>query len=270
MSLTVEDVQRWDPGAVRAVGDAARTRAQISIDTADSLPTFPDWTGPGSEEAKEAIEKSRKALMRDADAAFAAARSADAAAVNVQIVKDNLQQVLNMARDCGMVVDPVSGAVRPALPSTALPNDWHNAEVLQQAIQQVLAQANTVDQQLAAAMDRADDVVEVPPEARPIPLPPQGASAEEVEQWWKSLSQKDRERLIAEHPAELGNLNGMSAAARDTINQQVLTDDLNRIANTAAQHGVSNEQVLADPGFYGLSAADVARYNNALKVAAGP
>jgi hypothetical protein len=187
----------------------------------------------------------------------------------VQIVKDNLQQVLNTARECGMVVDPVAGTVRPALPSTALPNDWHNAEVLQQAIQQVLVQANTVDQQLAAAMDRADDVVDVSPEARPIPLPPPGASTEDVEQWWKSLSQKDRERLVAEHPAEVGNLNGIPAAARDTINQQVLTDDLNRIADTAAQHGVLNEQVLANPGFYGLSADDVTRYNNALKVQQG-
>ena len=269
MSLTVEDVQRWDPGAVRAVGAAARKRAQTSIDTANSLPKFPEWTGPGSEGAKQAIEETRQALMTDADAALTAARSADAAAANVEIVKDNLQQVLNMARDCGAVVDPVAGTVRPALPAAALPNDWHNAQVLQQALQQVLAQANSVDEQLAAAMDQADDVVDVPPEARPIPLPQPDASAEEVEQWWKSLSQKDRERLIAEHPAELGNLNGIPAAARDIINQQVLTDDLNRVADTAAQHGVSNEQVLANPAFYGLSADDVTRYNNALKVQEG-
>jgi hypothetical protein len=269
MSLTVEDVQHWDPGAVRAVGDAARRRAQTSIDVANTLPKFPGWTGPGSEEAKQALEKSRQALMRDADAALAAARSAEAAAVNVQIVKDNLQQVLDMARDCGCVVDPVGGTVRPALPSTALPNDWHNAEVLQQALQQVLAQANNVDQQLATAMDQADDVADVPPEARAIPMPPPGSSDEDVQQWWKSLSQKDRERLIAEHPAELGNLNGIPAAARDTINQQVLSDDLNRITGTAVQHGVSPEQVLANPGLYGLSANDVTRYNNALKVQQG-
>ena len=269
MSLTVEDVQRWDPGAVRAVGDAARRRAQVSIDTANSLPKFPEWTGPGSEEAKAALEKSRQALMRDAEAGLAAARSAEAAAVNVQIVKDNLQQVLEMARDCGCVVDPVAGTVRPALPSTALPNDRHNAEVLQQALQQVLAQANTVDEQLATAMDKADDVVDVPPEARPIPMPPPGADDEDVQRWWKSLSQKDRERLIAEHPAELGNLNGIPAAARDTVNQQVLTDDLIRITDTAVQHGVSPEQVLADPGFYGVSVHDVTRYNNALRVQQG-
>ena len=269
MSLTIEDVARWDPGAVRAVADAARTRAQTSRDTAERLPRFPDWTGPGSEEAEQAIERSRQALMRDADAASAAARSADAAARNVQVVKDNLQQVLDTARDCGLLVDPVSGAVRPAVPGLATQNDWHNAEVVQEALKQVLAQADTVDQQLAAAMDRADDVVEVPPEARPIPLPQPGASAEEVDQWWKSLSQKDRERLIDEHPAELGNLNGIPAAARDTINQQVLTDDLNRVTDIATQHGVSTDQVLANPGFYGLSADAVTRYNNALKVQEG-
>ena len=46
-------------------------------------------------------------------------------------------------------------------------------------------------------------------------------------------------------------------------------DDLNRISDTAAQHGVSKEQVLANPGFSGLSADDVTRYNNAIKVQQG-
>ena len=91
MTLTVEDVLRWDPGAVRTVGDAARVRARVSTDTADSLPTFPDWTGAGADEARQAIEHTRQALLKDADAALAAARAADAAATNVQIVKDNLQ-----------------------------------------------------------------------------------------------------------------------------------------------------------------------------------
>lgn len=269
MSLTIADVQRWDPGAVRAVGDAARARAQTSTDTANSLPRFPEWTGPGSEEAKAAIEKTRQSLMRDADAATRAARSADAAAVNVQVVKDNLQRVLDTARDCHLVVDPVSGDVRPAIPGLANQNDWNNAAVVKQALAQVLEQADTVDRDLAAALDQADDVVDVPPEARPIPLPPEGVSAEDVNQWWKSLSQKDRQRLIEEHPAELGNLNGIPAAARDTINQQVLTDDLNRVTDTAAQHGVTTDQVLANPGFYGLSGDDVTRYTNALKVQEG-
>ena len=118
-------------------------------------------------------------------------------------------------------------------------------------------------------MDRADDWVQVPPDARPVPMPPPGASAEQVHQWWESLSPADRERLIREHPAELGNLNGVPAAARDMINQAVLHDDLNRVLNTAVQHGVSKGQVLANPGLYGLSADDVTHYNNAIRVQEG-
>ena len=269
MTLTVADVMRWDPGAVTQVAEAARTRATISTDTAERLPTFPDWTGPGSEGAKAAIERVRQALRSDAAAASAAARSADAAARNVAIVKDNLAQVLDAAREFGMVVDPVAGTVHPGPGSLGRPEDFQNAAVLQKAIAQVLAQADEVDRALAAAMDAADDVVEVPPEARPIPLPPPGADARQVEDWWKSLSQKDRERLITEHPPEVGNLNGVPAAARDAINRQVMHDDLDRVLDTAARQGISADDVVADAGRYGLTAEDVARYRNAVKTREG-
>jgi Alpha/beta hydrolase len=267
MSLTVEDVQRWDPGAVRAVGDAARQRAQVALDTLDSLPTLPEWTGPGSEQAKQSLEQTRQSLRKVADAALAAARSADAAANNVQIVKNNLDYVLKTAADLGLTVDTASGTVHPGPLGDS--TDVQNAAVLTQALQQVLQQANSVDQQLATAMDQADDVVDVPPEARPIPMPPPGATAEEVNQWWRDLSQKDRERLITEHPPELGNLNGIPAAARDVINQQVMNDDLARVTDAAALHGVSPEQVVANPARYGLTADEVTRYLNAQKVEAG-
>jgi hypothetical protein len=56
---------------------------------------------------------------------------------------------------------------------------------------------------------------------------PLGASADEVSAWWASLSQAARNRLIAEHPPELGNLNGIPGGTRDTINTAVMNDDLN-------------------------------------------
>ena len=113
VTLTVEDVLRWDPGAVRTVRRRGAHARAVSIDTADSLPTFPDWTGAGADEARQAIEHTRQALLKDADAALAAARAADAAATNVQIVKDNLQQVLDAARDLGLGRRPATGTVQP-------------------------------------------------------------------------------------------------------------------------------------------------------------
>lgn len=61
-----------------------------------------------------------------------------------------------------------------------------------------------------------------------MPQPPPGANAEEVYRWWNSLTQGEREQLIAEHPPELGNLNGIPADVRDQINTAVLNDDLDR------------------------------------------
>ena len=60
------------------------------------------------------------------------------------------------------------------------------------------------------------------------PEPPPGANADEVYAWWNSLSQGQRDQLIAAHPPELGNLNGIPADVRDRINTAVLSDDLQR------------------------------------------
>ena len=58
------------------------------------------------------------------------------------------------------------------------------------------------------------------------PEPPPGANAVEVNAWWNALTEDQRNQLIAEHPPELGNLNGIPASVRDQINRAVLNDDL--------------------------------------------
>lgn len=61
-----------------------------------------------------------------------------------------------------------------------------------------------------------------------LPQPPSGATADEVHSWWTSLPAESRRELIAAHPAELANVNGIPADVRDQINRAVLTEDLNR------------------------------------------
>ena len=265
MPLTVADIMRWDAGAIRQVSDAARTRAQISLDTAqnlESLPGVDDWTGRGADAAKQRIDQMRRALMVDARQSLAISKAADVAANNVEIVKDNLENVWRAATELGLALDPASGTIGPG-PGLLTTRDVLNISELQQALNQVLQQAEDVDKKLADAMHAADDKVPVPPEAHHVPMPPPGASAEEVNQWWKSLAQEDKDQLIAQHPPELGNLNGIPAEVRDQINQAVMHDDLNRVTNAAAQHGVSVEDVLNNPTSYGLTETDVVRYHNA-------
>ena len=95
------------------------------------------------------------------------------------------------------------------------------------------------------------------------PVPPAGASVKDVNTWWNSLDQQDRDRLIAEHPPQLGNLNGIPADARDKINTAVMNDDLTRVEDAATRHGVSVDDVLENPALYGLSSRDILRYRNA-------
>jgi hypothetical protein len=94
-------------------------------------------------------------------------------------------------------------------------------------------------------------------------IPPQGSNPDEVHKWWTSLTPEQRQRLIAEHPDQIGNLNGVLISARSSANMTVMNQDLNRVRDIASRNGVSADDVVRDPGKYGLSATDITRYQNA-------
>ena len=96
---------------------------------------------------------------------------------------------------------------------------------------------------------------EAPKPEEPLRLPAPGTSAQDVNSWWKSLSQEQKDRLVAEHPPDLGNLNGIPVDVRSAINQAVMNDDLHRVEDT--------------PGQYRVSVTDAVRYNNARRTREG-
>jgi hypothetical protein len=71
-----------------------------------------------------------------------------------------------------------------------------------------------------------------------LALPPADTRPEDVKKWWDSMNQGQRDQLIARHPPELGNLNGINAAVRDAVNQAVLNDDLNSTDVTRHRNAV--------------------------------
>jgi hypothetical protein len=103
----------------------------------------------------------------------------------------------------------------------------------------------------------------------PITIPSPDTSPEDVNQWWNSLNDEQRDRLLAQHPPELGNLNGIPAVARDTVNQAVMNDDIHRVEDVANRYGVSKDDVVKNPALYGLIATDIGRYSNAVKTRDG-
>lgn len=94
-----------------------------------------------------------------------------------------------------------------------------------------------------------------------LPIPPAGTDSQAVTNWWNSLTPQQRATYIAQHSEDLGNLPGIPVDVSNEINRAVMTDDLNRVTDVAHARGVSVDDVLADPGKYGMSATAIHRYN---------
>jgi hydrolase family protein/alpha/beta hydrolase family protein len=115
----------------------------------------------------------------------------------------------------------------------------------------------------------------------PIQIPPPNTKPEDVKRWWSSLTKEQQDQLIAAHPQALGNLDGISGDVRGQVNAAVLNDDLHRVEDVARQHGLSpdalrdnvlndrDDDMFANPAKYGLSPADITRYQNAVKTNQG-
>lgn len=57
-----------------------------------------------------------------------------------------------------------------------------------------------------------------------VKAPPKDGTPQENSDWWKSLSQEDKEAYISLHPASVGALDGVPAEVRDEANRTVLAE----------------------------------------------
>lgn len=119
------------------------------------------------------------------------------------------------------------------------------------------------------AVLQAMDAPEPSNPEEPLRIPPSGTSVEGINRWWKTLNPEQQRRLIAEHPSELGNLDGIPVVVRSRVNTAVMNDDLRRVEELAAQHGGGVNEVVANPGKYGLTPVAITRYANAFRTQQG-
>ena len=205
------------------------------------------WNGDSTEVQRMAKSLEGQALQLAKisvgleNVANALARAQRDGAVLISTVEGRLLQIDNQ-------VGQLAPVDEPAL-------DAHFADLEQEAIDQtktVLAQLCSLRGCYASLLQNAlttsvqqPELPEVAKAQTPIELPRLGASAEDVHRWWKALSRGQQDRLIAEHPPDLGNLNGIPVDVRSRINKSVMNDDLRR------------------------GEGDVARYNNARRAREG-
>ena len=179
----------------------------------------------------------------------------------MQQLDAEIGQALELEKDVHL-----TAADRSALDALVVSLEQQAIDEAKSALGQLQSLRNSYSQCLQKAALRTESPAK-PQE--PTRIPPTTTRPEDVKKWWDALSQEQKDGLIAQHPRELGNLNGINAAIRDTVNRAVMNDDIYRVEDLAGQRGASPADVLANPGRYGLSATDVTRYRNAVKTRDG-
>ncbi len=236
MTVSVEDIDRWDAGDVREVFNATRSRAEAAFEAADGiaeLPAFGTWGGEAAEAAKESIGQTRKDLDAHGQEALAVAKAARKAADDVESIKSNLALLRFDAADAGFGIDPIGNQVLPGPALEANMVEMLAAEATRQELQArlaaILAEAASVDQELARAIGMATGTTPIPDGphtndpvhqdilSRPLPEDPQ-----DFADAWDKLEPVERDWLFEQDPF-IGNHDGMPFVDRHNYNEKHLS-----------------------------------------------
>jgi hypothetical protein len=164
--LSVADIDRWQPGDVREVFHAARSRNeanQLASHGLATLPAFQSWGGAAADAAKNSVEQTRKDLDKDGREALAVAMAADRAADGIESVKAQLQRLRDALGPAGLTIDPVADKIvaGSTFKGTAAELSAKQAQ-FQPTLDAILGEATVVDEELAQAIDMADGDVPIP------------------------------------------------------------------------------------------------------------
>lgn len=245
MTLTLADIDRWDPAAITTVFEAAIARAHATRTTSAAvteLMRLLDFGGDAAEAAHAAAAHTTLVLDDHADACAALARAAEQSAAEVTAIKRRLGAMRDGARESHLVID---GARATALPPSNLAayRAGEQQAILDAAVrltaglQQLLADAERADEDLAAAIRAADgDLGDAQVDAQLSHQPPQvpqlpaaGTDPRTVASWWHALTPGQQDRLRQWLPDSLRNLDGIPATVRSQLNIPVLQRELGRV-----------------------------------------
>ncbi|MEQ6325803.1 alpha/beta hydrolase family protein [Mycobacterium canetti] len=203
-----------------------------------------DFGGAAAEAAQAATHHTTVLLDDHAGACEAVARAAEKAAEEVTAIKMRLQLIRDAARGYHLMIDDATGtALPPPDLSSYSPADQqailNTAIRLTEAIKRLLADAETADEDLAAAIRGADgdlspeqvnaQLSHQPPKMPQ--MPPPDSDPEEVKQWWHSLTPGQQDRVKQWFPNALRNRDGIPIAVRNELNLPVLQRELARLQN---------------------------------------
>ncbi len=245
MTVTLADIDRWDPAAITTVFDAAIRRAHGTRTAAAAITELMrllSFGGDAAEAAHAATGHTALVLDDHADACAAVARAAEQSAEEIAAIKRRLAALRDGARASHVEIDEALGTALPPSDLAGFPAADQQAIVgaavrLTESLQILLADAERADEDLAAAIRGADgdldrELVDAqlghqPP--RMPQLPPPGTDPDAVARWWQALTPGQQDRVKQWFPGALRNLDGIPGSVRTELNTPVLQRELIRL-----------------------------------------
>jgi Alpha/beta hydrolase len=218
-ALTVADIDRWNPDAVREVFHAAVARGQATLEAGrqlDSLAVFDTWQGATAQARRHTGASIRLDLDAHGNESLLVARAAAKAADDITHLQSALNTLRRDAAELEMTIECATNTVTPIPDFRGPPMAALIAAMqLQRRLDTVVAQADSADRELADAIDMADGDRPVPPgphdnrmsiqEALSAPLP---QDPKQFNALWCQLSREEKDWLYSrEH--NVGNHPGM-------------------------------------------------------------
>lgn len=230
--LTVADIQRWDAEAVREVFHAAAARAEVTSTVSrelSALAIFETWGGETATAAKHTNAQIRQDLDAHGAEAIVVAQAAGRAATGIEHVQHELAALEITLSGRRLAIDPLADRIVPA---AGLGDFDERMSIDQRQLQPVLTRivdrANTVNRQLADAINMADGDKPVPPgphDNRPDiqralaePPPTEPGPFHEL---WGRLTGEEKDWLY-ERDHAVGDSAGMDFVDKDHYNRRYL------------------------------------------------
>ena len=232
------DIQQWESAPLQTYAVECENKQRLLQAAGDSLAEqLGSLVGSSQtvKAAKVALHKRMMAIEKEVNFLISSAEIASEGAEGINEVRANADDAKQLASTWGMRID-ASGNVSM---------DAAQVKKLVQAgkkITEIKPMVDTAQERVNVALKRAQELVDSLSQkmsaldagtydnnvhyssinkVRPS-LPPAGASAQEVASWWNSLSDKDKQWMIEQHPDVIGNLEGVDYTSRNQANRIML------------------------------------------------
>ena len=232
------DIQQWESAPLQTYATDCENKQRLLQAAGDSLAEqLGSLVGSSQtvKAAKVALHKRMMAIEKEVNFLISSAEIASEGAEGINEVRANADDAKQLASTWGMSIDASGNVSMDAAQVKRLKKAGKNildvkymVDTAQERVNTALTRARELVDSLSQKMSALDAGAydnnvhySAMNKVRPS-LPPAGTSAQEVASWWNSLSDKDKQWMIEQHPDVIGNLEGVDYTSRNQANRIIL------------------------------------------------